>query len=303
MSTRRIAITGATGFLGRYLAARLIERGDRCRAWRRPTSRADGLSDRIEWVAGDLARPETMAPLVEGCDAVVHAALWRPGAGFRGAEGDLLEFVRVNLLGTVALIEAARAARVPRFVFISSCAVHERILDDRPLDEAHPLWPASHYGAHKAAIEKFIHSYAAADGYAICALRPTGIYGAAHPVGDSKWFDLVHAVARGETAAVRRGGKETHAGDVAKAVELLLAAPPERIAGEAFNCYDLYVSEHEVASLAKALSGSAAHIEGQPKRPQHEIVTDKLRALGMRFGGRALLERTIAELLAAKGGA
>ena len=35
-----------------------------------------------------------------------------------------------------------------RFVFISTCAVHDVILDDRPLDEAHPLWPAGHYGAH-----------------------------------------------------------------------------------------------------------------------------------------------------------
>ena len=57
-------------------------------------------------------------------------------------------------MGTLRLIESARAAGVGRFVFISTCAVHEKILDDRPLDEAHPLWAMSHYGAHKAAIEK-----------------------------------------------------------------------------------------------------------------------------------------------------
>ena len=45
---------------------------------------------------------------------------------------------------------------VRRFVFIATCAVHDVILSDRPLDEAHPLWPKSHYGAHKAAIEKFV---------------------------------------------------------------------------------------------------------------------------------------------------
>ncbi len=65
----------------------------------------------------------------------------------------------VNLLGTLELIEASIAAGVKRFIFVSTCAVHEKILDDRPLDEAHPLWPLTHYGAHKAAIEKFVHSY------------------------------------------------------------------------------------------------------------------------------------------------
>jgi hypothetical protein len=50
---------------------------------------------------------------------------------------------------------------VPRFVFISSCAVHDVIRDDRLLDEKHPFWPMSHCGAHKAALEKFVPAYLA----------------------------------------------------------------------------------------------------------------------------------------------
>ena len=136
--------------------------------------------------------------------------------GFRGAEGDLIEFVQKNVVGTLELIEAARRADVGRFVFISTCAVHEKILDDRPLDEAHPLWATSHYGAYKAAVEKFVHSYGLGHGYPICALRPTGVYGAARPIQNSKWHDLVSAVVRGETVQCSRGGKEVHAADVAK---------------------------------------------------------------------------------------
>ena len=79
-----------------------------------------------------------------------------------------------NVVGTLRLIEAARAADVPRFVYISSCAVHDRILDDRPLDEAHPLWASNHYGAHKAAVEKFVHSFGHGHGYAICRTSPHG---------------------------------------------------------------------------------------------------------------------------------
>lgn len=296
----RIALTGVTGFLGRYVLERLIAGGHVCRCWYRAGSDRHGLlpdDERVEWVLGELANVQAANTLVAGCDAVVHSALHRPGAGFRGAEGDLPTFVEKNVLGTIQLIEAARAAGANRFVFISTCAVHEKILDDRPLDETHPLWATSHYGAHKAAIEKFVHSYGLGHGYEICSLRPTGIYGVAAPIENSRWFELVQRVARGDEVAVSGGGKEVHAADVARAVEILLGAPADRITGEAFNCYDRYISEYDVATLATKLSGSNAKIIGEQTRPKHEIETAKLRALGMEFGGEALLEETIHALL------
>jgi hypothetical protein len=57
------------------------------------------------------------------------------------------------------------------------------------------------------------------------------------------------------------------------------------------------VSEFDVATLAKELSGSASQIVGEPMRPKHQIVTDKIRGLGMKFGGDELLKRTVAELV------
>jgi nucleoside-diphosphate-sugar epimerase len=86
--------------------------------------------------------------------------------------------------------------------------VHEVIVDARPLDETHPLWPVTHYVAHKAALEKFLHSYGIGEGWPICALRPTGIYGLAHPAKASRWFDLVAAVLRGEKIESAKGGKK-----------------------------------------------------------------------------------------------
>src|SRR4029078_13584483 len=152
-----IALTGATGFLGRYLPTELHGNGQPLRCWYRPRSDRSGIGEleqRIEWIPGNLGDEEATNDLVQGCDAVVHSALYHPGRGFMGGEGDLVPFVECNLIGTLKLIEAARKAGVRRFIFISTCAVHDRILDDRPLDEKHPLWPSSHYGAHKAAIEK-----------------------------------------------------------------------------------------------------------------------------------------------------
>jgi nucleoside-diphosphate-sugar epimerase len=297
----RIAVTGASGFLGRYIVRRLTDSGHACRCWYRPGSDRSGLPTdeaRLEWVLGELGCEQASMTLAAGCDAVVHAALHRPGAGFRGAEGDVLTFVEKNVLGTIRLIEAARAGGVRRFVFIATCAVHEIILDERALDEAHPLWPTSHYGAHKAAIEKFVHSYGLGQGYEICALRPTGIYGLAHPVEQTRWYELVRRVARGEEVEVSGGGKEVHAADVARSVEILLNAPAKQIAGQAFNCYDMYISEYDVATQAQELAGSSAEIIGEQKRPQHQIETGKLRALGMKFGGPELLRDTIRQMLA-----
>ena len=74
---------------------------------------------------------------------------------------------------------------------------------------------------------------------------------------------------------------------MAHAVEILLTA--EGVAGEVYNCYDRYVSDYEVAEIAKAQCGSRAEILGKRTAPKHQIVTDKLQRLGMQFGGQAPL--------------
>jgi nucleoside-diphosphate-sugar epimerase len=296
----QIGLTGASGFLGRYIALELTRQGHHCRSWYRMNSDRSGFEvprGSLTWVPGDLGDPESARDLLQGCDAVVHAALFHPAGRFIGGEGDLLPFVEKNILGTIRLIETARRAGLSRFVFISTCAVHEKILDDRPLDETHPLWPVSHYGAHKAALEAFVHSFGLGHGFPICALRPTGIYGLAHRARKSKWFDLVTAVVQGADVECRRGGKEVHAADVARATALLLGAPG--IAGEAYNCCDRYISEFEVATIARELTSSKSTIFGAPAAPRHQIVTSKLQALGMRFGGVPLLRETVAALVEA----
>lgn len=296
----RVAVTGATGFLGRYIVNHLLESGHRCRCWHRPRSDRGGFIEpggpKMEWLPGELGDPKAAQLLVENVDAVVHSALQHGGGRFRATGDDLMSFVELNVLGTLRLIQAARRANVGRFIFISTCAVHDVILQDRPLDETHPLWPKSHYGAHKAAIEKFVHSFGLGEGYAICALRPTGIYGLARPVSSSKWYGLVHAVKAGRPVESSAGGKEVHAADVAKAVGILLTA--SGIAGQAYNCYDMYISDEMVARIARGLTGSDSRISDLNTGPRNQIQTAKLQALGMTFGGQALLEETVREMLA-----
>lgn len=300
----RIAVTGATGFLGRYIVRHFAQQGHQVRCWHRPGSDLGGFEDvapAIEWVAGTLGDEAATRELLNGVDGVVHAAVqWEgPRNRGRGSHGAADVFLGVNLTGSLLLFQRAFEAGVPRFVFVSTCAVHEVILEDRPLDEAHPLWPTSHYGAHKAALEKFVHSFGLGQGWPLCALRPTGIYGLAHPPQASRWFELVGQVVRGEPIASARGGKEVHAADVAKAMGLLLAAEANAVAGQAFNCYDQYISEERVAMVAKELTGSRSEIAKLNRGPKHQIETRKIRSVGMTFGGEDLLRRTVGELIQA----
>ncbi|NOX59577.1 MAG: NAD(P)-dependent oxidoreductase, partial [Planctomycetes bacterium] len=109
----KIAVTGATGFLGRYIVNHLTGEGHACRCWYRASSSRDGMDgDGCQWLEGELGNADACTSLVEGVDAVVHSALHHPGGGFRGGEGDPVEFCRKNIIGTIELIEAARTAGV-----------------------------------------------------------------------------------------------------------------------------------------------------------------------------------------------
>jgi nucleoside-diphosphate-sugar epimerase len=304
MAVMRIAVTGATGFLGRYIVRRLADTGHRLRCWYRPGSDRTGLESvaaQVEWLPGVLGDEAAVAELIRGADALVHAAVQWEGPRTRGraSHGAPGVFFGVNLTGSLQLFQAACEAGLSRCVFLSTCAVHEVILDDRPLDETHPLWPTSHYGAHKAALEAFVHSFGLGQGWPICALRPTGIYGLAHPASASRWYDLVGQVLRGEPISSAKGGKEVHAADVACAVELLLSADARAITGQSFNCYDRYVSEEEVARVARELAGCSGEVSSLNRGPKHQIDTKKIRALGMSFGGEGLLRQTVRELIEA----
>ncbi len=83
-------------------------------------------------------------------------------------------------------------------------------------------------------------------------------------------------------------------------MNLLLHADAQKIAGQAFNCHDRYVSEEQVARIAKELVGSPSEIAALNVGPKHQIVTSKLRSLGMSFGGEPLLRNTVVELIQAQ---
>lgn len=293
-----VAVTGATGYVGRFIVKRLIDEGAKVRAWRRPSSDLTGLAENIEWIDGDLSSPDSAQALVEGAGSLVHAALEHVAGRYRGGEGDdPARFRKVNVDGGLALLAAARSAGVVRSVVLSSRAVFGRDVDGSIGDDD-PISPDTHYGAAKAALEAYVRS-AGADGWPVAALRPTGVYGIVAPVERSKWFSLVNDLIDG-VAVPERAGTEVHGDDVASAAWALLTAPPNQVAGRTFNCSDIVIANRDIVRLVHKFAGIGGPVPEAGDSPKGIMRTDALTALGVTFGGQPLFEKTVADLVAAR---
>ena len=197
-----LAVTGGTGFVGGHLirAARASGYDVRAltRGWRPP-------EDGMNWVEGALDRPDALAELAAGADAIVHLA------GLINAP-DRAGFEAVNVAGTAAAIDAARAAGVRRFVHVSSLAAREPGLSD--------------YGWSKAKAERLV----AASGLDWTIVRPPAVYGP----GDRETFELFKMARRGFVALPPRGRFSViHVDDLCRLM-LAIAAEPETI-GETYE--------------------------------------------------------------------
>ncbi len=291
-----VAVTGATGYVGRFVVAELQQQGYAVRALARPASNRVGFAAPPEWVEGDLCERDGLARFVQGASAVVHLAYAHVPGRYRGGEGDdLAGWLDANLHGSLRLLEAAAAAGVERFVFLSSRAVFSRTEPGRVLDESHPTSPDSHYGAAKVAVEAFLQSYAQRTGMTCCAVRATGIYGLTWPVENSKWWPLVRAVVNGSGELASGGGTEVHGADVARVIRHWLQQPAP--AFDLIHLSDGFVSQREVVRLAREASGCPGPLPAEAPPPANPLVCRRLGELGLELGGAPLLHATVAELV------
>ena len=251
-----VALTGAHGFLGGYTAAALRRAGHRVRGLIHSEDRLHKSPHVEEWQVGDQYDLQAQSRLVTGVAAVIQVAIdWKALN-----DGPIPNFER-NMLGSLRLLESCRLAGVPQFLFVSSVEVYHEILPDRPLDETHPAWPGSLYGAYKSAFELHLKAYHAAYGMNASAWRPATMYGL-HPTPQkSLWFDLIKAVRAGEAISTNAGGLLVHVEDVADA--LALALGDASVAGQLYNLVDFGMDWREAAEIARGLTGSASTIEGR----------------------------------------
>ncbi len=119
-STRRLSVllTGATGFVGGYVARHLVERGHEVRALTRKPAAAEGLRELgITRVRGDVSKDEPLDDAVDGCDVVIHLV------GVIREKPPAITFEGVHTRGTMRLADAAVRAGVRKFVHMSALGV------------------------------------------------------------------------------------------------------------------------------------------------------------------------------------
>ena len=292
----RVALTGASGIVGRFVAARLAREGCEVVALARPGTDRTGFDFPIAWIEGDLETEAALVSLVRGADALVHSAYDHVAGHYRGGEGDDVEgFWRTNLLGSLRLMHAAAGFGVGRIVVLSSRAVFGRPSRTR-VGDTHATSPNTHYGALKVALEGLGGVYPRTT-----SLRPTGVYGITHPAYRSKWFDMARDVIEGRPITTARTSTEVHGDDVATAIWLLLTARGADVEGRAFNCSDLLVSTREIAESMYAAHGLATRARPTlpMEMPPPDIIMrcDGLCSLGWQPVGRRRLHATIQALL------
>jgi nucleoside-diphosphate-sugar epimerase len=234
VTTSRILVTGATGFVGRALVRRLLADGRAVRAAVRPASEA--LPAGAETVTVDDIGPDTdWRTALAGVDAVVHLAA--RAHVLRDSSADAhARYRAVNTLGALRLAEAAAAAGIRRFVFLSSARVHGDHTTGSPFNESSPLLAEDPYGRSKADAERGLAALGTTGRLEPVILRPPLVYG---PGARGNFARLVALVARGvplPLGTVRNRRSLIFVGNLVDAIVRSLDHPSA--AGETFMVSD-----------------------------------------------------------------
>ena len=277
----RVALTGATGYTGARLLARLLRDGHTVAALARG-GHAQAGGPRVRWVEGDLGDARALAHLVEGADAVLHVA-----AVYRTAGHPDRYYRDVNVGGIERLLEAAAHQGVSRFVHTSTVGVHGDV-QDPPADEDSPFAPGDVYQATKAEGERAALAFHERRGVPVAVVRPGAIYGP----GETRLLKLFRAIARGRYAIVGSGKAFYHPVYIDDLVEgyLLALTRPEAV-GEAFIIAGpRYVSQIELAETIARHTGGRVwpfHIPAAPL----QFAGDLCEAICVPFGLEPPLHR------------
>jgi UDP-glucose 4-epimerase len=169
-------VVGGSGFLGQRLCERLLRSGFNVRSVSRsgrPKGKVQSWWSEVEWVAADLGSAGAFATL-DSAELLFHvASSTYPSTSNADAAFDL----QSNLLGSVRMLQAARARPVRRVIFISSGGTVYGIPRKNPISETHPTEPICSYGIHKLAIEKYLFLFQMLDQLDSIVLRVSNMYG------------------------------------------------------------------------------------------------------------------------------
>jgi dTDP-glucose 4,6-dehydratase len=280
----RVLVTGGAGFIGSHFVKRLLARGDDAVVLDKLTyagnpQNLEGTG--VELLVGDIADPEAVARAAEDCDAIVNfAAETHVDRSILGPK----EFVSTDVLGTMTLLEQARANDL-RFVQVSTDEVYGDLEAGGRSLETDPLRPSSPYSAAKAGGDLQVLAYVRTYGVNASITRGANTFGPnQYP---EKLIPLfVTNALDGEPLPVYGDGQQVrewlHAEDHCAAVERVLR---EGAPGEIYNVggeehVNLEVT-HRILELTGADPSLVRHVEDRAGHDRRYALDDsKLRALG-----------------------
>lgn len=189
-----VLVTGANGFVGRYLCDSLTHKGHKVRAAIRSVSFDNELDHDEQFVIGNIGSETRWEAALHDVDYVVHLAA-RVHIMNDDARDPLAEFRRINVEGTLNLARQAVAANVKRFIFISSIKVNgeETELSQRYTadDVAAPL---DYYGITKFEAEESLRKLASDTNMEVVIIRPPLVYG---PGVKANFFSMMNWLYKG----------------------------------------------------------------------------------------------------------
>jgi nucleoside-diphosphate-sugar epimerase len=283
LAGQRIAVTGATGFLGRYVVDVLLARGAHVVGVVRNPDKVPSLAARgVELRRADLAERDRLTAGFAGADAVVSNAALFSLRNTRWADHE-----RANVAGTRNVFGALHDAGVRRVVHVSSVAVYGLFPGERHLDEdapqlTHDAWrlPWRVYPVSKAVSEQEAWRLAGEHGLALTTVRPCTIYGAFDPNFMPVFRRLVSLPITVMPAGLRMSF--VYAGDVAEGIALALEHPES--AGRAYNLTGDGESAWDFARAWRDAGGASASVMLPLPLPLHSRFdsTRAKRELGWR---------------------
>jgi len=278
----KLLVTGGAGYIGSIVARQLLAAGHEVTVLDNLMQghRAAVPEDATLVVADLLDADAVHATLADDFDGVLHfAALALVAESVSHPE----RYYRTNVTGTLNLLEAITAARVPRLVFSSTCAVYGQP-DEVPISETTVPMPVNAYGASKLAVDLMIRDFCRATGLGAVSLRYFNVAGASGGVGEdhdpeTHLIPNILRVALGSAPAVNVYGTDyptpdgtavrdyIHVEDLATAHLLALDGARES-EHRVFNLGNGNgFSVREVIAAAEAVTGREIAATEAPRRP------------------------------------
>ena len=298
-----IALTGATGMLGRVLVEQILGAGHAVRALARSrTGRVLPQRAGLTWVDGSLDDSSSLDALVDGADCILHAAYCDMNESPPEGRTAAAHFVQTNIVGTLGLLERTPATSSGQLVFVSSLAVYGHdphgaaSTSELALDEDFPVWPEEFYGAHKAALEKMVIAASGDPAMNTSVFRLGCVLGDYEdPRRDPLGRILDEAFADG-VIRTQKGAWVLTAKDASRI--LCHALGDGSVRGGIFNTFDRWMDFAEVAGPLGQILGRKIEVECERTPcPQPAIRRDRLQEWWSDWqtegGVRALIEAKI----------